>query len=286
MSRPSRPLIAVVLPLAALHWNPPPFRHHSSPLPQLPSPAHFTDCFFRSTVNFPNIPLTLSLSAAKNRQWNQKNIYIIIIIVLTIPVRIIWQIRTRWPQKLALACSLCLTVLLVALSAVRAAGPSMRDAAWDWFWTLVACHVALILTASTALCALFVAHTSGGSGNGRGAAPASVGKPPDGAAAAGGARGAGALASGGGGGGKAAHADADCLRWLWPPQSLSPPLLPLPLGATCAGACGLSASGSDAGGMCGDAESGGMVMDADEKEAPPKVATDVSLCLCMQDCRR
>ncbi len=65
----------------------------------------------------------------------------------------------RWTQKLALASSLCLTVLMIAFTLVRAVGPTPKpDKAWATYWMIVPSLVGLVLTASTALRALFVSH--------------------------------------------------------------------------------------------------------------------------------
>ncbi|KAF7895361.1 hypothetical protein EAF00_007175 [Botryotinia globosa] len=81
------------------------------------------------------------------------------LIILVIPVRLIWQIKIRWTQKIALGCSLCLTIGMIVLTIIRVSGlraESSFDSAWEVYWLIVAGEVGLILTTGTAFRALFV----------------------------------------------------------------------------------------------------------------------------------
>jgi hypothetical protein len=88
------------------------------------------------------------------------------VLVLTFPVRIIWQIKVRWTKKLALGFSLCLTAVLLALSVPRviaiqhASKRHLFETSRNLFWLAIATFVGLILTSATALRSLFVAHTA------------------------------------------------------------------------------------------------------------------------------
>jgi hypothetical protein len=135
--------------------------------------------------------------------------------------------------------------------------------------------VALILTASTALRALFVAHNSSSSNNynyNRRAVPAptSSEKPPivaaAAAASAAGPQSDGALVSGGFGGVKGSEAHSACMQWLGSTQRPSPSLWRTSDRATCAGVYGPSARDASAGEMCADVESGVTAIDAVEEE--------------------
>ncbi|MCJ1387790.1 hypothetical protein MMC18_000633 [Xylographa bjoerkii] len=78
---------------------------------------------------------------------------------LYIPCRLIWKIRIRLSQKLALAGSLCLTVILVIVTIVRVSGLRLDgkvDSVWETYWIIIGAEVGLILTASTAFRMLFV----------------------------------------------------------------------------------------------------------------------------------
>ncbi|KAF2233027.1 hypothetical protein EV356DRAFT_449217, partial [Viridothelium virens] len=80
--------------------------------------------------------------------------------ILIIPAYLIWRIRIRWTQKVALACSLCLTIVTIVFTVVRAVGMQYHgklDAIWVNFWQLTAAEVGIILTAITAFRVLFVA---------------------------------------------------------------------------------------------------------------------------------
>ncbi|KAF7951338.1 hypothetical protein EAE96_006654 [Botrytis aclada] len=79
--------------------------------------------------------------------------------ILVIPVRLIWQIKVRWTQKIALGFSLCLTIGMIILTVIRVSGlhaESSFDSAWEVYWLIVAGEVGLILTTGTAFRALFV----------------------------------------------------------------------------------------------------------------------------------
>ncbi len=120
--------------------------------------------------------------------------------VLYFPVRIIWRIRTRPTQKIALTFSLCLTAVMIAMSAIRVdclRGPhGPIDLPWSQYWMTVAALVGPVLGAFTAFRALFVAHAS----TGRHAAAAAAAAAARDVAAAGGAH--GGIGGGGGGGGR------------------------------------------------------------------------------------
>lgn len=62
-------------------------------------------------------------------------------------------------QKVTLACSLCLTVVVIAFTVTRASGLEWQgklDVLWEVYFQMVAAEVGLILVATTAFRALFV----------------------------------------------------------------------------------------------------------------------------------
>lgn len=66
-------------------------------------------------------------------------------------------------QKLTLACSLCLTVVVVIFTVTRASGLEWHDkldVLWEVYFQIVAAEVGLILVAMTAFRALFVSRTA------------------------------------------------------------------------------------------------------------------------------
>ena len=82
--------------------------------------------------------------------------------VLFIPCRLIWKIKIKWSQKLALALSLCLTILTILCTVIRIAGIHTGhniksiDSVWETYWQFIAANVALIMTAATAFRTFFI----------------------------------------------------------------------------------------------------------------------------------
>lgn len=86
-----------------------------------------------------------------------------------LPVRIIWQITITLRQKIALSFSLCLTVVLVVVTAVRVAGLEVQqtiDPVWSQYWVLVSAMAGLMVNSATALRWLFVARSTPAAKNG------------------------------------------------------------------------------------------------------------------------
>ena len=66
-------------------------------------------------------------------------------------------------QKLTLACSLCLTVIVIVFTITRASGLEWKgnlDVIWEVFFQIVAAEVGLILVAMTAFRQLFVSRAA------------------------------------------------------------------------------------------------------------------------------
>lgn len=85
------------------------------------------------------------------------------ITVLYIPLQLIWRVRIKLNQKLALACSLCLTVIVVIFTVTRASGLEWQDkldVLWEVYFQIVAAEIGLILVAMTSFRALFVSRTA------------------------------------------------------------------------------------------------------------------------------
>jgi hypothetical protein len=85
---------------------------------------------------------------------------------LYIPIQIICRIRVKWTQKIALAFSLCLTIVVVIVTIIRAAGMHHGEAfdyAWVIYWQIISAEVGLVMTSATAFRAFFVAR--GGNSN-------------------------------------------------------------------------------------------------------------------------
>ena len=83
----------------------------------------------------------------------------IICSVVYIPTRLLWKIKIPLSKKLALACSLCLTIVVICFTLIRAVAIDYQgnvDNVWEIFWQTVAAEIALILTAMTAFRALYI----------------------------------------------------------------------------------------------------------------------------------
>ncbi|KAL9579244.1 MAG: hypothetical protein Q9212_005221 [Teloschistes hypoglaucus] len=83
--------------------------------------------------------------------------------VLYIPFRLIWKVKIKLAQKLSLACSLCLTAIVVIFTITRASGLEWEDkldVLWEVYFQIVAAEVGLILVALTAFRALFISRAS------------------------------------------------------------------------------------------------------------------------------
>jgi len=82
---------------------------------------------------------------------------------LAIPITLIWSIKIGWRQKIALGCSLCLSILLIAITITRASGlmdNGTIDVVWEIYWQYVSAEIGLILSTATAFRAFFVARAN------------------------------------------------------------------------------------------------------------------------------
>jgi hypothetical protein len=83
--------------------------------------------------------------------------------VLAIPVRLLWKVRIQLVQKIAVGVSLCLTVIIVTVTVVRASGlhhDDSIDTVWEVYWQIVSSEVGLIMTSATAFRTFFVQRNS------------------------------------------------------------------------------------------------------------------------------
>ncbi|KAL8860684.1 MAG: hypothetical protein Q9178_003037 [Gyalolechia marmorata] len=90
------------------------------------------------------------------------------LLIIAIPVRLIWSIKIRRTQKIALASTLCLTILTILCTIVRMAGIrtgrviNSIDSVWETYWQFVAAEIALTMTAATAFRTIFVSRGAEG----------------------------------------------------------------------------------------------------------------------------
>ncbi|KAL8725053.1 MAG: hypothetical protein Q9181_006557 [Wetmoreana brouardii] len=85
------------------------------------------------------------------------------LLILYIPFQLIWKVKIKMIQKLTLACSLCLTVVVIIFTVTRASGLEWQDkldVLWEVYFQIVAAEVGLILVALTAFRALFVSRAA------------------------------------------------------------------------------------------------------------------------------
>ena len=85
------------------------------------------------------------------------------IVVLYIPSQLIWRVKIKLGQKVALACSLCLTAVIIIFTVTRASGLVWQgkiDVVWEVYFQIVAAEVGLILVSTTAFRALFVSRAA------------------------------------------------------------------------------------------------------------------------------
>ncbi|KAJ5884800.1 hypothetical protein N7495_009310 [Penicillium taxi] len=80
------------------------------------------------------------------------------LLILVIPIGILWNVRMKWTQKMALGSSLCLTILLVALSIARfiaSSHPNVKNNTWGLFWFTMSANVGVFLAAVSAFRSFF-----------------------------------------------------------------------------------------------------------------------------------
>ena len=85
--------------------------------------------------------------------------------VIVIPVLLLWRVRIKLQQKLALGLSLCLSIIMIITAIVQISGihapTNTIDVTWEIFWQLMEACIAVIMVSLTAFRSLFVAHGSG-----------------------------------------------------------------------------------------------------------------------------
>ncbi|KAK4223035.1 hypothetical protein QBC38DRAFT_459773 [Podospora fimiseda] len=79
--------------------------------------------------------------------------------ILVIPCILIYQIRVRLSQKIALSLTLCLTIVMVILTIFRITGLKYKgklDTIWETYFVLLPAEIGLTLVAASAFRALYV----------------------------------------------------------------------------------------------------------------------------------
>lgn len=81
------------------------------------------------------------------------------IAVLVIPIILIWKIRAKWGQKIALSLTLCLTMVMIVITIVRMVGLQIGeivDYIWESYFMAIAAGTGLPLVALSAFRSLYV----------------------------------------------------------------------------------------------------------------------------------
>ncbi|KAK3387420.1 hypothetical protein B0H63DRAFT_156993 [Podospora didyma] len=84
------------------------------------------------------------------------------LLILVIPVILLYKIRIRFTQKIALGLTLCLTIVMIAISIARIAGLVWKDkldTVWETFTVIIAAEIGLTLVSITAFRALYISQT-------------------------------------------------------------------------------------------------------------------------------
>ncbi|KAE8349704.1 hypothetical protein BDV28DRAFT_151634 [Aspergillus coremiiformis] len=82
------------------------------------------------------------------------------VLILAIPFSIIWKIRVRLPHKIILMCSLCLTIVMIALSIIRVSGLVYHgaiDSIWQTYWQFLGSEIGVFLASAVAFRSFFMA---------------------------------------------------------------------------------------------------------------------------------
>ncbi|KAL8792681.1 MAG: hypothetical protein Q9195_004741 [Heterodermia aff. obscurata] len=96
------------------------------------------------------------------------------LLIIFIPFRLIWSVKLLWTQKIALASTLCLTIVTIMCTIVRIGGIhtgyTVRsiDSIWETYWQFVAANIALGMTAATAFRTFFVNRNADNQGQDQG----------------------------------------------------------------------------------------------------------------------
>jgi hypothetical protein len=89
--------------------------------------------------------------------------------VIAIPIKLILKIKIAPEKKIYLTLSLCLTVILIIVTIIRASGlvnKGKLDTTWEIFWQIMSAEIGIMIATATTFRALFVAQkTEKGAGS-------------------------------------------------------------------------------------------------------------------------
>ena len=79
-----------------------------------------------------------------------------------IPIHLLWHIQINLRQKVILAASLCLSIVMIVITIVRMSkiriGSTQTDIIWQVFWHEIEACTAVIMVSISAFRSVFVAH--------------------------------------------------------------------------------------------------------------------------------
>ena len=85
-------------------------------------------------------------------------------LVVSIPIALLWRVRINVRQKIGLAISLCLSLVMVITAIVRISGIKLAggaiDIVWEAFWIQQECSIAVIMVSASAFRSFFVPNSS------------------------------------------------------------------------------------------------------------------------------
>ncbi|KAL8699566.1 MAG: hypothetical protein Q9201_005933 [Fulgogasparrea decipioides] len=86
------------------------------------------------------------------------------ILLITIPVALLWNVRIKTRQKLGIGAFLCLSVVMVIVAIVKASGIRTSvdsfDLVWEIFWQQIEACVAVLMVSFTAFRSIFISGKS------------------------------------------------------------------------------------------------------------------------------
>ena len=88
----------------------------------------------------------------------------LIITVMIIPIRMLWNMQVKARQKLAIGTALCLSIAMIITCIVRLSciltSKDIVDVSWEVFWQLAEACIAVLMVSLTALRSVFIGKVS------------------------------------------------------------------------------------------------------------------------------
>lgn len=85
-------------------------------------------------------------------------------LVITIPIRLLWNVRIKPRQKLGIGAFLCLSIVMVIVAIIKASGIRTSvdsfDLVWEVFWQQIEACTAVLMVSFTAFRSVFISNKS------------------------------------------------------------------------------------------------------------------------------